>query len=103
MLREIADWAALPDVARSGLPTTPETADLPENPFWEQLVPAIAVLSMPVVAAAGERLRLADGRPLSILDVGGGSGVYSAVWLGMNPPGPARVPAPPVVICSTPS
>jgi len=85
MLREFSEWASLPDVVRTGKPTTSETADLPENPFWEELVPAIAVLSMPVVQTAAERLRLSDGRPVSILDVGGGSGVYSAVWLGMNP------------------
>jgi ubiquinone/menaquinone biosynthesis C-methylase UbiE len=85
MLREFPEWSSLPEVVRSGRPVTSETAELPENPFWEQLVPAIAVLSIPVVRAAAEKLKIAEGRPLSVLDVGGGSGVYSAVWLALNP------------------
>jgi SAM-dependent methyltransferase len=85
LFEEFPKRMALPEVARTGRPVTPETADLPENPFWEQLVPAIAALSMPVVVAAAERLELAQAGEISILDVGGGSGVYSAIWLGVNP------------------
>ena len=77
--------ADLPEVARTGVPRTSEPADLPENPFWEQLVPAIAPLSVPSALAAAEHLGLAKAGPLSILDVGGGSGIYSSVWLAMNP------------------
>ncbi|HEY3204112.1 MAG TPA: methyltransferase [Thermoanaerobaculia bacterium] len=84
MLAELSDWPALPDVVRTGKPTISETADLPENPFWEQLVPAIAILAVPVALAAAERLKLAEAGPVSILDVGGGSGVYSTIWLGLN-------------------
>jgi SAM-dependent methyltransferase len=69
---------------RTGQAEAPE-AEKPENPFWEELVPAIAALSVPVVLAAAESLKLAEAGPISILDVGGGSGVYSAIWLGMNP------------------
>jgi ubiquinone/menaquinone biosynthesis C-methylase UbiE len=75
----------LPEVARTGVPVTPEPADLPENPFWEKLVPAIAPLSVPSALAAAEHLGLAKAGPISILDVGGGSGIYSSVWLGLNP------------------
>jgi SAM-dependent methyltransferase len=82
---EFPSRTALPEVARTGRPVDAETADVPENPFWEQLVPAIAALSMPVVLAAAERLRLAQAGDVSILDVGGGSGIYSALWLSMNP------------------
>ena len=74
----------LPDAVRTGQ-TEASEAEKPENPFWEELVPAIAVLSIPVILAAAERLKLAAAGPISILDVGGGSGVYSAIWLGMNP------------------
>lgn len=76
--------ADLPEVARTGVPVTSEPADLPENPFWEQLVPAIAPLSVPSALAAAEHLGLAKAGPVSILDVGGGSGIYSSIWLGMN-------------------
>ncbi len=84
-LSEFADWQALPEVARAGRPMMTDTTDSQESPFWEQLVPAIAMLSVPVVHAAGERLGIAKAGPISIFDVGGGSGIYSAIWLGMNP------------------
>jgi len=84
LLGELPDWSKLPDVVKSGVPEMNQTADLPENPFWEDLVPAIAVLAMPLVHAAAERLKLAEAGPISFLDVGGGSGIYSAIWLGIN-------------------
>lgn len=84
MLAEFAEWQSLPEVARTGRPKMADTADAQESPFWEQLVPAIAVLSVPVALAAAERLELAKAGPVSIFDVGGGSGVYSAIWLGIN-------------------
>lgn len=77
--------AGLPEAARTGLPVTEETNETPEFAFWEDLVPAIAPLSVPSALAAAEQLRIADAGPISILDVGGGSGIYSAVWLAMNP------------------
>lgn len=77
-------WADLAEVARTGVPTSKETAELAENPFWESLVTSIAVLSFPVAQAAAQRLGLANAGPVSWLDVGGGSGVFSAVWLGAN-------------------
>jgi SAM-dependent methyltransferase len=81
---KFSERTALPEAARTGQPAAQETADAPENPFWEELVPAIAVLSVPVVLAAAQSLKLAHAGPISILDVGGGSGVYSAIWLGIN-------------------
>jgi SAM-dependent methyltransferase len=84
-LAEFPDLLALPEVARTGRPETTDTTDVPESPFWEELVPAIAVLSVPVAMAAAERLELAEAGPISIVDVGGGSGIYSALWLGINP------------------
>lgn len=76
------EWTNLPEVVKSGEPR--EMTGVAENPLWEQLVPAIAGLSMPAIQAAAARLRIAQSGPISILDVGGGSGIYSAVWLGMN-------------------
>jgi len=35
---------------------------------------------------AADTLRLAAAEEVSILDIGGGSGIYSAIWLGLNPP-----------------
>lgn len=77
--------ADLAEVVATGIPVTTETNDVPDSPFWESLVPAIAPLSVPAALTAAEELGLAGAGPVSILDVGGGSGIYSAVWLGMNP------------------
>ncbi len=85
MLAEFHEWQALPEIARTGRPKMSDTADSAESPFWEDLVPAIATLSVPVALVAAERLKLAQAGPVSIFDVGGGSGIYSAIWLGINP------------------
>jgi SAM-dependent methyltransferase len=85
MLAIAGDWAALPEVVRTGAPVMAETLDAPDNPFWEELVPAIAPFSAPVAMIAADSLRLAEAGEISILDVGGGSGIYSAIWLGINP------------------
>lgn len=79
-----SDWLDLPEITKTGR-TKHAEGDVPDNPFWEQLVPAIFVLSVPVVQTAAERLKIAQAGPISILDVGGGSAVYSVLWLGMNP------------------
>ncbi|GGT84800.1 methyltransferase [Streptomyces violascens] len=81
---DMARWSTLPEVARTGDPVAPDTADVTENPFWESLVPAIAPLSVPSALTAAEKLDLAQAGAVSVLDVGGGSGIYSVVWLGIN-------------------
>jgi len=53
--------------------------------FFEELVPAIAPLSMPAADTAARELNLAAAGAISILDVGGGSGIYSAMFLKANP------------------
>src|SRR5207237_5845225 len=82
-VRELADWSKLPEVVKTGQPAdlTFETAN---NPFWEELVPAIAPLSFPSAQAVAQRLGIANAGPVRLLDVGGGSGVFSAVLLGAN-------------------
>ena len=83
-LDDFGTWQKLPEAAKTGLPTAPATTDVVDNPFWHTLVPAIAALSFPVAQFAGERLGVPTAGPISWLDVGGGSGVWSAAWLGMN-------------------
>ncbi len=83
-LQDFATWQNLPEAAKTGLPSTQNTTDVADNPFWHVLVPAIAALSFPVAQMAAERLGVAKASAASWLDVGGGSGVWSAVWLGVN-------------------
>lgn len=84
-LQDFDTWRKLPDAARTGLPSAPQAIDVADNPFWHVLVTAIAPLSFPVAHLAAERLGLATAGPICWLDVGGGSGVWSAAWLGVNP------------------
>ena len=83
-LGEFPKWQRLPEAAQSGTPATTHTADVPDNEFWHKLVPAIAALGYPVAQFAAERLRIANRAAFTMLDIGGGSGVFSAVWLGAN-------------------
>src|SRR6202035_4810118 len=84
MLGDFGTWQKLPEAAKTGLPSAPNTSDVADNPFWHELVPAIAALSYPIAQMAAERLAIAQAGAVSWLDVGGGSGVFSAVWLGAN-------------------
>ncbi|MET7273142.1 class I SAM-dependent methyltransferase [Streptomyces flaveolus] len=81
----LGSLAALPDVVRAGGPVTDAVVEVADNPHWENLVQAIAAQSVPVAHIAAEALGLAGAGKVSILDIGGGSGVCSAVWLGLNP------------------
>jgi SAM-dependent methyltransferase len=83
-LQDFGTWQKLPEAAKTGVPSATNTADVADNPFWHVLVPAIAALSFPVAQMAAERLGIANAGAVSWLDVGGGSGVWSAVWLGVN-------------------
>ncbi len=82
MLADLPVWARLPEAVRSGAPVEPQ--DAPEDSFWEQLVPAIAPSTYPVAVAIAELLRIGEQGPVEILDVGGGSGIVSAVLLAHN-------------------
>ena len=83
-LEDFVTWQKLPESAKTGLPSAANTPEVADNPFWHVLVPAIAALSFPVAQMAAERLGIAKAGAVSWLDVGGGSGVWSAVWLGAN-------------------
>lgn len=84
MAASLTDWATLPAAVKSGSPTGSSTATVPDNELWRALVPAIATMSLPVARMAAEKLGLAKAGAVRWLDVGGGSGVWSAVWLGAN-------------------
>jgi ubiquinone/menaquinone biosynthesis C-methylase UbiE len=83
-LQDFPTWQNLPTAAKTGLPSAQNTSEVADNPFWHVLVPAIAALSFPVAQIAAERLGIAKAGAVTWLDVGGGSGVWSAVWLGAN-------------------
>lgn len=84
-LTHMGSLATLPEVVRNGGPLTEATTEVADNPHWEEVVPAIAAQSVPVAMIAADTLRLAEAGEISILDIGGGSGIYSAIWLELNP------------------
>ncbi|MGH3876835.1 MAG: methyltransferase [Actinophytocola sp.] len=76
--------ANLPEVFHTGGPVQAMT-EVADNPHWEEVVPAIAAQSVPVAVTAAELLGLADAGEVSILDLGGGSAIFSSIWLELNP------------------
>lgn len=83
-LAHMGGMVTLPDVVRAGGPVADATVEVADNPHWEELVPAIAAQSVPVAMMAADMLRVAEAGEISILDIGGGSGIYSAIWLELN-------------------
>ncbi|MEV0254614.1 class I SAM-dependent methyltransferase [Streptomyces sp. NPDC050732] len=84
-LTHMGNLTALPEVVRAGGPVTDAAVEVADNPHWGQVVPAIAAQSVPAAAVAADVLQLERAGEISILDVGGGSGIYSATWLERNP------------------
>jgi SAM-dependent methyltransferase len=84
-LSHMGNLADLTEVVRNGGPVTDATVEVADNPHWEKVVQAIAAQSVPVATIAADLLRLDEAGEVSILDVGGGSGIYSAIWLERNP------------------
>jgi hypothetical protein len=87
ILSTLADWSRLPDAIASGQPVHRQERADPHNSFWSNMVRAVAPLGFAPARAAAERLCVVDRSDFSMLDVGGGSGAYCAVWLGMHPNG----------------
>lgn len=84
-LAHMGSLVTLPEVVRAGGPLSDATTEVADNPHWEEVVPAIAAQSVPVAMIAADLLRIAEAGEISILDIGGGSGIYSAIWLELNP------------------
>jgi SAM-dependent methyltransferase len=84
-LGHMASLADLAEVVRVGGPIAAPVVEVANNPHWEEIVKAIAAQSVPAAGIAAEQLGLAEAGAISILDVGGGSGIYSGIWLEANP------------------
>jgi hypothetical protein len=83
-LHGMPDWAKLSEAVKTGGPVMAQSIDAQDHPFWSILVTAIAPLAFPCAEAVVAQLDVARRGPLSILDVGGGSGIFSAVLLKAN-------------------
>jgi SAM-dependent methyltransferase len=86
-------WSMLPTALRQGKPIAPETIVQPDSPFWPELVKVLTPLSREAAAIAAELVGISEGqrtaratrRAMSVLDIGGGAGAYSQVWLALDP------------------
>ncbi|AZM48667.1 SAM-dependent methyltransferase [Streptomyces sp. WAC 06738] len=76
--------ADLPEVVRAGGPLSTSVVGVVDNPYWEALVQALAATSLPATEIAADVLGIAGAGEMSLLDIGGGSGIYSRVWLQLN-------------------
>ena len=76
-------WALMPEAVQSGAPSETGPGLFPPT-FLAELAQALIPLSYPVARVAAEQLGIAGAGPLSLLDVGGGSGIFSAVFLHEN-------------------
>lgn len=83
-LKHMSSLDSLPEVVRAGGPVTDAVVEVADNPHWEDIVLAIAPQSVPAATIAAEMLGLAEAGEVAILDVGGGSGIFSAIWLEAN-------------------
>ena len=83
-LREMNDWAKLPQALKTGAPVTADPLDGKDNPSWASLATALAPLALPAAEVVVQDLDVARRGAMSIVDVGGGSGSFSAVLLGAN-------------------
>lgn len=83
-LKHMSSLAGLPDAVRAGGPVAEAVVEVADNPHWEEIVLAIAAQSVNAATMAAQILGLAEAGEISILDIGGGSGIYSGIWLEAN-------------------
>jgi len=74
-------WLQLAQVARDGTPLLDATTP-GDDPAWKGVVSSITPLSLAAARAAADTLEL-DGS-FELLDLGGGSGAFSVVWLSLS-------------------
>jgi len=76
-LKMIQTWLPLPEVVKTGKPSTAVNQQTTGDSFFQELVEPIFAMSYPATQLAGRALGLADVKnPIRQLDIGTGSGVW---------------------------
>jgi SAM-dependent methyltransferase len=76
-------WAGLPDVARTGRPDAHHDA-APDDPYWRRYILGQRDLARLSAAYVAKKIPVPPGRR-SMLDIGGGHGLYSIELCRRNP------------------
>lgn len=82
----LPQWIHLADVARTGRPVARTNAEGDGGAHFAQFVESLFPLGAPLAEAVGRHLGIADATaPVSVLDVGAGSGVWGIVLARLSP------------------
>lgn len=82
----IPTWLQLPEVVRTGEPARKIETSAESGDFFAKFVEAIFPLSFPAASKLGEHLDVSSAaEPLSILDIGAGSGVWGIALAKQSP------------------
>ncbi|MEV5322415.1 class I SAM-dependent methyltransferase [Streptomyces sp. NPDC052687] len=73
------------DIFQTGQPPTRPETEIADNPHWHNVVTAIANLTIPAAHKAAHLLNLPQQHHPHILDIGGGLGTFSRIFLQLNP------------------
>ena len=85
MTGSLTDWATLPEAVKTGNPTASQHRRNGGQRFLAPPRTGDRIAFLPCRADGGRAARHRESRaPVRWLDVGGGSGVWSAVWLSAN-------------------
>lgn len=80
---DMASWGRLTDAVRSGEPLVPDF-DPADHPAWDQVIRGAAPVAHMLAQRLAETLDIEAAGPIRFLDVGGGAGALSGVWLALN-------------------
>jgi 2-polyprenyl-3-methyl-5-hydroxy-6-metoxy-1,4-benzoquinol methylase len=82
----IPNWLKLPHALRTGKPAVSGNREAAGAAFFAEFVEGIFALSYRAAQVLGEHLRIAEARePLSVLDIGAGSGVWGIALAQQSP------------------
>jgi SAM-dependent methyltransferase len=81
---DLSVWERLPTAVQTGEPVVGDF-DPVDHPSWERVVRGAAPVTHMLAGRIADTLDLDAAGPVRILDLGGGAGALSGVWLALDP------------------
>ena len=79
-------WAGLTEAVRKGGTAQADQGSVaPENPMWVDFARSMAPMMMPNAQAIAQILRVAEGKPMKVLDIAAGHGIFGITIAQANP------------------